>query len=102
MGRGTINWYAKKNDYISNFIIKTPHSLDNEEHKYLRLLSVKKDLKSLSKNDLKKKLINYKYRYYILLEFGLKEEILGTHPELLKKYFISLFGDDELDFNNID
>lgn len=28
--------------------------------------------------------------------------MLGIHPDLLKKYFISLFGDDELDFNNID
>ena len=101
-GKRNYKLICKKNDYISNFIIKTPLSLDYEEHKYIRLLSVKKDLKSLSKKDLKKKLINYKYRYYILLEFGLKEEILGTHPELLKKYFISLFGDDELDFNNID
>ena len=79
----------KKNDYISNFIIKTPHSLDYEELKYIRLLASKSDLKFLSQKEFKRKIINNKYRYYILLEFSLKEEILGTHPDLLKKYFIS-------------
>ena len=59
--RGTINIKSNNNDISNNFILKKNHSLDYEDHSYIRRNAIKKDLENLSKIEINKKMKNYKY-----------------------------------------
>ena len=67
----------------------------------VRNLAVKKDIKNLSKNDLTKKLRDYKYRYNYLKEISLSNNNIGINNEKLKEFFINEFGNLNYNFNNL-
>ena len=69
------------------------HSLNNEEHNYIRESSIKNDIQKLSKNQLKEKLKNYKYRFFYLKEIAISNINIGINAKNLKQYFINEFGE---------
>ena len=86
---------------IKDFKNIKKHTLLYEEHNYVRNLAAKKDIKNLSKNDLTKKLRDYKYRYNYLKEISLSNNNIGINNEKLKEFFINEFGNLNYNFNNL-
>ena len=89
----------KNND--NQFYLKLYHSIDYFEHNYIRMYKIKYDYVNLGLNEIKKKLSNYKYRFNILKEIALRNESLNSNPLNLKEFFLNLYGDIKLKFDNI-
>ena len=58
-----------------------------EYHSYYRLDIIKKDMHYKSKNDIKKKLSDYKYRYLVLKEISYSNPTKFGKPRDLEEYF---------------
>ena len=56
---------------LEDFNVLNVNSLNYEEHNYIRESSIKNEIQNLSKNQLKEKLKNYKYRLFYLKEIAI-------------------------------
>lgn len=98
-GSGNIYIYFENNRIkLEDFNILNVHSLNYEEHNYIRDPSIKNDIQNLSKNQLKEKLKNYKYRFFYLKEIAISNINIGTNSKNLKQYFINEFWDLKYNF----
>ena len=62
---------AQDNEQVIKEIkFRKEHDKSYLDHSYCRLDIIKKDLKFKSKNTIKKKLVNYKYRHLVLKEIA--------------------------------
>lgn len=77
------------------------HSLNYEQHKYIRNKIIKEDFKNFNIQIIKQKCRDYNYRYGILKEIALKYPNIGVKGRLLENYFLDTFGNIEYDYNKI-
>ena len=98
--RGTINIRSNEEN-LRKFTLKKIHSLEYIDHNYIRLNSVKHDIEFLPKSEIKKKLKDYKYRYFILLELAIQNENFGLDTVELKNFYLNTFGDIKLDLSKL-
>ena len=94
--------YYENNKIQLDFNILNNHNINYEDHNYIRESSIKNDIKNLSKNQIKEKLKNYKYRYFYLKEIAISNINIGLNANKLKQFFINEFGNLKYNYQNIE
>ena len=103
-GRIKIIYDFKNNDndkIMNEIIFRKEHDKPYREHSFCRLDIVKSELSNLSKNEIIKKLSDYKYRHLILKEIAFSNPSKFSKARDLEEYFISEYGNIKIKYNKI-